>query len=178
MTLFAVTLKVVRGIVYLFFYQPICFDNTMLEEEWVIYKLGIMQDHRKEYNSPMYVTQLTTDSEMRSKAWQTIHQWVAGTLYKSNCNFITPSISYVILEVTKVMHQQFLICDTLCSGDINSHLRCSQLSGTRGASIVCLNSSTKSPRNTQALLPGYLSKKSRQVVMVGVHFESLFVPSL
>ena len=33
MTLFAVTLKVIAGIVYLFIYQPICFDKKMLEEE-------------------------------------------------------------------------------------------------------------------------------------------------
>ena len=70
----------------------------------------------------MYVTQLTTDSEVRRKAWKTIRQCVAGTLYKSNCNFITPSISYVILAVTKVMHLQLLICDTLRSGNINNHL--------------------------------------------------------
>ena len=50
----------------------------------------------------MYVTQLTTDYEMQRKAWQTIRQCVTGTLYKSNCNFITQSISYVILAVTKV----------------------------------------------------------------------------
>ena len=126
----------------------------------------------------MYVTQLTTDSEMRRKAWQTIRQCVNGTLSKSNCNFITPSIFYVILEVTKVMHQQLLICDTLRSGNINNHLRRFRFSGTSGAAIICRNSSTKSPRNTQALLPGYLNKKSRQVVMVGVNFDSLFVPSL
>ena len=119
----------------------------------------------------MYVTQLTTDSEMRRKAWQTIRQCVSGTLSKYNCESITPSISYVILTVTKVMHQQLLICDTLCFGNINNHLRRSRLSGTSGAAIVCQNSSTKIPRNTQALLPGYLSKKSRQVVMVGVHFR-------
>ena len=71
----------------------------------------------------MYVTQLTTDSEMRCKAWQNICQCVADTLSKSNCNFITPSISYMILEVTKVTHQQLLICDTLRSGNINNHLR-------------------------------------------------------
>ena len=70
----------------------------------------------------MYVTELTTDSEMRCKAWQTIRQCVTGTLLKSNCNFITPSISYVILAVTKVMHQKLLICDTLFSGNINNHL--------------------------------------------------------
>ena len=126
----------------------------------------------------MYVTQLTTDSEMRHKAWQTIRQCVTGTLSKSNCNFITPSISCVILAVTKVMHQQLLICDTLHSGNINNHLWRFRLSGTSGATIVCQNSSTKSPRNTQTLLPGYLSKKTRQVIMVGVHFKSLFVPSL
>ena len=126
----------------------------------------------------MYVTQLTTDSDMRRKAWKTIRQYVSRTLSKYNCNFITPSISYLILTVTKVMHQQPLICDTLCSENINNHLRRSQLSGMSGAAIVCQNSSTKSPQNTQALLPGYLSKKSRQVVMVGVHSDSLFVPSL
>ena len=120
----------------------------------------------------MYVIQLTTDSEMRSKAWQTIRQGVAGTLSKSNCNYITPSISYVILAVTKVMHQQLLICDTLRSVNINNHVRRSRLSGTIGAAIFFQNSSTKNTRNTQALLPGYLSKKSRQVVMVGVHFDS------
>ena len=70
----------------------------------------------------MYVTQLTTDYEMRRKAWQTIRQCVTGTLSKSKCNFITPSILYVILEVTKVMHQQLLICDTLRSGNINNNL--------------------------------------------------------
>ena len=75
----------------------------------------------------MYVTQLTTDYEMRRKAWQTIRQCVTGTLSKSNCNFITPSISYVILAVTKVMHQQLLICDTLRYGNINNHLRSSRL---------------------------------------------------
>ena len=42
MKLFAVTLKVIVGIVYFFIYQPICLDKTMLEEEWVTYKLGIM----------------------------------------------------------------------------------------------------------------------------------------
>ena len=126
----------------------------------------------------MYVTQLTTDSEIWRKAWQTIRQCVTGTLSKSNCNFITPYISYVILAVTKVMHQQLLICDTLRSGNINNHLRRSRLSGTSSDAIVCRNSSTKSTRNTQALLPEYLSKKSKQVVMVGVNFDSLFVPSL
>ena len=63
----------------------------------------------------MYAIHLATDSEMRGKAWQTIHQCVAGTLSKYNCNFITTYISYVILAVTKVMHHQLLICDTLCS---------------------------------------------------------------
>ena len=115
---------------------------------------------------------------MRRKAWQTIRQCVAGTLSKSNCNFITPSISYVILAVTKVVHQQLLICDTLRSGNINNHLRRYQLSGTSGAAIVCRNISTNSPRNIQALLPGYVSKKIRQVVLVGVNFGSLFVLSL
>ena len=71
----------------------------------------------------MYVTQLTTDYEIRHKAWQTIRQCVTGALSKSNCNFITPSISYVILAVTKMMHQQLLIYDTLRSGNINNHLR-------------------------------------------------------
>ena len=33
MTLFAVTLKVIAGIVYFFIYQPICLDKTMVEEE-------------------------------------------------------------------------------------------------------------------------------------------------
>ena len=66
-------------------------------------------NHIKACNSPMYVTHLTTDSEMRHKSWHTIRQYVAGTLYKSNCNFVTPSILYVILAVTKVMHQQLLI---------------------------------------------------------------------
>ena len=103
----------------------------------------------------MYVIQLNTDSEMRRKAWQTIRHFVAGTLSKSNFNYIAPSISYVILAVTKVMHQQLLICDTLRSGNINNHFRRSRLSGTSGAAIVCRNSSTKSPQNTQALLPRY-----------------------
>ena len=93
----------------------------------------------------MYVTQLTTDSEMWRKVCQTIRQCVAGTISKSNCKLITPSISYVILEVTKVMHRQLFICDTICSGNINNHLRRSRLSGTSGAAIVCQNSSTKSP---------------------------------
>ena len=84
----------------------------------------------------MYVTQITNYSEMRRKAWQTIRQCVAGTNSKSNCNYITQSISYVILEVTKVMHQQLLICDTLRSSIINNHLRRSRLSRTSGAAIV------------------------------------------
>ena len=63
----------------------------------------------------MYVTQLITDSEMRRKAWQTIQQCVTVTLSKFNCNYITPSILYVILSVTKVMHQKILICDTFCT---------------------------------------------------------------
>ena len=42
MTLFAVTLNIIASIVYFFIYQPICFENTMLEEELVTYKLGIM----------------------------------------------------------------------------------------------------------------------------------------
>ena len=70
----------------------------------------------------MYVIQLTTDSEMRRQAWQTIRQCVSGTLSKSNFNFITPSISYVIMAVTKVIHQQLLIYDTLRSININNHL--------------------------------------------------------
>ena len=93
----------------------------------------------------MYVTQLTTDSEMQRKSWQTIRQCVVGTLYKSNSKYSTPSISYLILTVTKVMHQQLLICESLCSGNINNHLRRSQLSGLSSAAIVCRNSSTKSP---------------------------------
>ena len=126
----------------------------------------------------MYVTQITIDDEMRRKVWQTIRHCVAGTLSKSNCNFITPYILDVILAVTKVMHQQLLICDTLRYGNINNHLRRSRLSGTSGAAIVFQNSSTKSPQNTQAILPVYLRNKSRQVVMVGVHFDSLFEPSV
>ena len=42
MTLFTVTLKVIAGIVYFFIFQPICLDKTMMEEELVTYKLGIM----------------------------------------------------------------------------------------------------------------------------------------
>ena len=56
----------------------------------------------------MYAIQLTTDSDMRWKVWQTIRQCVAGTLYKPNCNLITPSISYVIMAVPKVMHHKLL----------------------------------------------------------------------
>ena len=33
MTLFAVTIKVIAGIIYFFIYQPICLEKTMMEEE-------------------------------------------------------------------------------------------------------------------------------------------------
>ena len=112
----------------------------------------------------MYVIQLTTDSEMRRKSWQTIRQCVAGTLSKSNCNYITPSILYVILTVTKVMHQQLLICDILRSGNINNHLRRSRLSETSGASIVCQNSSTKSLYNNLYVLTRKCWKKSEKLI--------------